>query len=91
MKNKFAPINKIPPDVFFLIPEYLEDSEDENLIKMTHVCRGWREVLIARPSLWVRLYCKNTDRTRAYIERSKSSLLELSLYKREATTYLEDA
>jgi len=49
MKNNFAPISRIPPDVFSLIPEYLEkDHLDENLITMTHVCRYWRELLIAR-------------------------------------------
>ena len=92
MKNNFAPISKIPPDVFSLIPGYLEDDEeDENLVAMTHVCRGWRELLITRPSLWTRLYCKNTDRTRVYIERSKSAPLRLSLYRRENANYLKGA
>jgi len=93
MKNSFAPINKIPSDVFSLIPGYWEDNDelDENLITMTHVCRGWRELLIARPSLWDRLGCTNTNKTRVYIERSKSSPLELSLYKHGDATYLDDA
>ena len=92
MKNDFAPINKIPSEVFLLIPEYWEsDDEDEDLITMTHVCRGWREILIARSSLWTRLFCANTDKTRFYIERSKVSPLCLSLYKSRVTTYLESA
>jgi len=92
MKNHFAPISKIPSDIFSLIPGYLEDHDvDENLITMTHVCRGWRELLIARPSLWVRLYCESTDKTRVYIERSKSAPLELVLVKCGNVAYLEDA
>jgi len=97
MKNNLAPINRIPPDVFFLIPEYLDgdddddDDDDQNLIAMTHVCRSWRELLITRPSLWTRLYCENTDRTRVYIERSKSAPLELFLYGGGDRTYLEEA
>ena len=92
MKNNFTPINKIPLEVFSLIPGYWEsDNEDEGLITMTHVCRGWREVLIARSSLWTRLFCTNTDKTQVYIKRSKASPLELSLYRSEVVTYLEDA
>ena len=92
MKNNFAPVSKIPPAVISLIPAYLEDDEeDESLVAMTHVCRGWREPLITRPSLWTRLYCENTDRTRVYIERSKSAPLRLSLYRRRNANYIEDA
>jgi len=81
MKNNFAPINRIPSDIFSLIPGHLEDDcKDENLVTMTHVCRAWRELLITRPPLWTRLDCANADKTWVYIERSKFSPLELSLY-----------
>ena len=94
IKNNFAPVNRIPSDVFSLIPKYLEESEmDENLITLTHVCHGWRELLVAHPLLWTRMDCANIDKTRVYIERSKSSPLEISLsfFKRGKATYLEDA
>ena len=52
---------------------------DRNAIALTHVCRSWREVLIADSSLWTRFDCKNVDKTRVYIERSKSSGLDISL------------
>jgi len=92
MKNNFAPISKIPSDVFSLIPGYFTGRDvDENLITMTHVCRGWRELLIAHSSLWARLDCKNADKTRVYIERSKSAPLDLILFEFRDTTYLEDA
>ena len=92
MKNNFAPINRIPSEVFFVIPEHLEEDElDENLIALTHVCRGWRELLIARPSLWTRLDCTNIDKTHVYIERSKISPLDLSLRRGGNIPYHEDA
>jgi len=91
MKNNLAPINQIPSEVFSLLPEYLEGYHgDEGLISMSHVCRSWRELLIARSSLWAHLDCKNTDKTRVYIERSKSSPLELSLFKYRSADYIED-
>jgi len=80
MKNTFAPINRIPPEVLTLIPDYWEDnSDDRALIRLTHVCRGWRELFVSRPSLWTRLDCIHVGKTRAYIERSKTSPLEICL------------
>ena len=80
MKNTFAPINKIPQEVLSLIPDYWEDSSrDEGLIKLTHICRSWREVFTLYPSLWTRLDCISADKVRTYIERSKSSPLDIHL------------
>ena len=92
MKNSFAVINRIPSDVFSLIPEYLEENYvDRGLIAMSHVCHCWRELLIARPPLWIRLGCESTVKTRVYLERSKLSPLELSLCKYGNMAYVEDA
>jgi hypothetical protein len=79
-KNTFALINKMPLDVLTLVPHYWEDSNrDKNLIKLTHVCHSWRVVFTSHPSLWTRLDCTNIDKTRVYIERSRSFPLEVSL------------
>ena len=103
VKNAFAPINRIPPEIFSLIPDYCEyddddddDDEDEgdadqDLITLTHVCHGWRDIFISRSSLWTQLDFENVDRTRTYIQRSKSSPLEVYLEKDEDSTYLDDA
>ena len=92
MKNSFSPINRIPPGLFLLILKHWGKHDiDKNTITLTHVCRGWRDVLIADPSLWTHLDCTNVEKTRVYIERSKSSHLEISLRKSENATYLEDA
>ena len=76
IKNTFAPINRVPPEVFSLIPDHCET--DEELIKLTHVCHGWREILISRASLWTPLDCRNLDKTGVYIQRSRGSPLEIS-------------
>jgi hypothetical protein len=81
LKNSLAPINKIPPEVLSLVPDYFdEDWMDENLIALTHVCRGWRDAFISRSSLWTRLYFTNVDKTHTYIQRSRTSPLEFHIY-----------
>ena len=75
LKNSFAPINRIPPEVLSLIPDYFhEDDMDEGLLDLTHTCRGWREVFISHSSLWTKLNFANLDETRTLIQHSKSSL-----------------
>jgi hypothetical protein len=92
MKNHFAPINRVPPEVFSLIPKYLDKRDmDKALTALTHTCRSWRELLVACPSLWARLDCANVDRTRVYVERAKSSPLEITLYWDRVTSHPEDA
>ncbi|KAF9641910.1 hypothetical protein BDM02DRAFT_3075831, partial [Thelephora ganbajun] len=91
MKNNFAPINRIPPEIFSLIPRHLNERDvDKNLITLTHVCRGWREVLIGDSSLWTRLDCVDAEKTRAYIERSKFLPLEFALCRHGYSPYRED-
>ena len=94
LKNSFAPINRIPPEVLSLIPGYFnddEDSTDQDLIALTHVCRGWRHTLTSCSSLWTRLDCMDIDKTHTYIQRSRSSPLEICLMKVQGTSYLDDA
>ena len=77
IKNTFAPINRVPPDVLSLIPDYFEDEADEEPITLTHVCRHWREIFTSRGSLWTFLDCMDLDKTRVHLERSKASPLEI--------------
>lgn len=80
MKNSFAPINRIPPEVLSLIPDYYcEGAVDRAPTALTHVCRSWREIFTSRSSLWTTLEFTNIDKTRAYIQRSRSSPLDLHL------------
>ena len=89
-KNLFAPINKIPHDVLFLLPGYYDENyTDQDLITLTHVCRGWRGIFTSCSSLWTRLDFTNVDKTRTCIERSQSSPLEIYLEDDEDIEYLD--
>ena len=91
-ENALALINKIPPEILSLIPNYWEDSDrDTCLIGLTHVCRSWRELFTSFPLLWNRLDCTSIDKTKIYIERSKSSPLEIYLERSEDRSYREEA
>ena len=92
MKNTLALINKIPSDVLSLIPNYWEDSNrDTSLIRLTHVCRSWRELFTSCPLLWACLDCSSVDKTKTYIERSKSSPLEICLWLGNSPSHPEEA
>ena len=92
MKNTSAPINCIPPEVLSLIPDYWEHRHAEkDTIALTHVCHRWREVFTSRPSLWTHLDCRNADKTRVYIERSKSLPLKITLSEFYRAEYCDDA
>jgi len=56
-----------------------EDEDDEALITATHVCRAWREFFISHPSLWTNFDCESADKTRVYLERSKTSPINVWL------------
>jgi hypothetical protein len=89
VKNMFAPINRIPQEIFSLIPDYRD--MDEALVALTHVCCSWREQLISCSSLWSSLNCASVDRTRVYLERSKTSPLDICLGGKGRAPFLHDA
>ena len=72
MKNSLVPINRIPPEVFSLIPDCYENRTDRHLLALTHVCQRWRDIFTSRASLWTQLDFANADKTRTYIRRSQS-------------------
>ena len=79
-ENILAPINKIPPEILALIPDFWDTRHrDEGVITLTHVCHAWREIFVSRSSLWTNFDCLDEEKTRVYFERSKSSPIDLSL------------
>jgi len=83
-RNTIAPINRIPPEILSLIPDFFDvDKRGEDVIALTHVCRAWRKVFTSRPALWVNidLDSMGEDQALVYLERSKSSPINLSLYR----------
>jgi len=78
MKNTLAPVNRIPLEVPPLIPDCC-DTDDE-LVALTHVCRG----------SWTCLGCASVEKTRVYLERSKTFPLEIWLGGEDRPPVLND-
>jgi hypothetical protein len=78
-----------PSRSFSPIPGY--HGMEKAPIPLTHVCRGWREQLISCPSLWTFLDCASVDQTRVYLERSKTSPLDIYFGRMEYNPFLNDA
>ena len=77
-----APIDRIPPEILALIPDFWEtDERDQDVITLTHVCRAWRDIFISRSSLWADIRCDDREKSLVYFERSRSSPISLSLYR----------
>jgi hypothetical protein len=51
------------------------------VIALTHVCRAWREAFVSRSPLWTDFNCAYAEKTRVYLERSKSSPINVRLYE----------
>ena len=84
-RNSAAPIHRIPPEILTLLPDFWDTQErDQDVIVLTHVCQAWRQLFTSRSSLWAVLDCTNADKTRVYLERSKSFSLNLSLCRRDS-------
>ena len=81
LKNRIAPINQIPPEILSIVPDFWDvDDRDEDVIALTHVCQAWREVFVSCPTLWTNINgMEAPDKTRVYLERSKSSPIDLLL------------
>ncbi|KAF9650943.1 hypothetical protein BDM02DRAFT_3111242 [Thelephora ganbajun] len=82
-RNRLAPINQLPREVLTLIPDFWDGREREKIaITLTHVCRAWREIFVSRASLWTDFHCMDADKTRVYLERSKSCPINLWLERK---------
>ena len=78
------PISRIPPEVLTLIPDFWKrPGKDKAVIALTHVCKAWREMLTSRSSLWTNFVCLDGEKTRTYLERSKSSPIDLQMDREE--------
>ena len=52
------------------------------MIKWSQVCRHWRDTFTGTPALWTYFGCKDLARTRAFIERSKSTPIRVRLSRK---------
>jgi len=78
LMNTIAGIDRLPPEVLALIPAYLPSPRE--LISVTHVCRRWRNVFVASPSLWTALNNKEMhhDALAAYLARCGGAEIDLT-------------
>ena len=85
-RNSLVRINQIPPEILTLIPDFWDATRKyQDLIALTPVCRAWRKAFISRSSLWTGFNLAgfnraNADKTRVYLEHSKSSPINISLW-----------
>ena len=78
--NSLTPVNRIPSEILALLPDSWDtDYKDQGTIVLTHVCRAWREIFTSRSSLWADFNCMDVNKTHVYLERSKSSPINVSL------------
>jgi hypothetical protein len=47
------------------------------------VCRAWRAIFTSRSSLWTDFDCEDAEKTRIYLERSKSSPISVQLVRED--------
>ncbi|KAF9782925.1 hypothetical protein BJ322DRAFT_1073373 [Thelephora terrestris] len=76
IKNRFAPINQIPPETFALTATFLTKQRD--VLNATAVCKQWRATLLSFPQVW-RKAGGDLSELEAYLERSKSIPIEVYL------------
>jgi len=82
--KRFAPINRVPPEILALIPDFWSaDVRDQAIIALTHVCRAWREIFTSRSDLWADFDCENIDKTLVYLDRSGFSPISIRLERDE--------
>ena len=58
-------------------------DRNQDVIALTHVCKAWRKIFTSCPSAWTDFDCEDADKTRVYLERSKSSPIDLRLERVE--------
>ena len=79
-----APINKLPNDIFTLLPDFLDKRAKKKMaVTLTHVCQAWREIFVTCVPLWTDFDCKDAHKTRVYFERSKGYPINLWLEKKK--------
>jgi hypothetical protein len=90
LESILQPINRLPRDVFVLIPRFFTNWEDEwstfamnkPFITMTHVCRSWRYVPLSTPGLWSQLdfSTSGSKQAKGFLRRSGNHLLDIHQY-----------
>jgi F-box-like len=103
VRNAVIPINKLPMEiignVFSFLPDFVPSPDTFEFrydppfyrwITTTFVCRRWRAVALSFPSLWTIIDTSRMDATRAFIERSRQSPIDIYLRRSKKWSSYED-
>jgi len=87
LESTLQPINRLPKDIFALIPQFFASEREDYdafptntyLITMTHVCRSWRTVLLSTPALWTQINfsISKSKQATAFLDRSGEQLIDV--------------
>jgi len=72
-----SPTYCLPSELLPLVASNLENDTD--LVRATHVSHHWRNTLYSHPTLWSHLDFEDTGRALAFLEKSKSTPLHVTL------------
>ncbi|KAG8819349.1 hypothetical protein FRC17_010478, partial [Serendipita sp. 399] len=77
-------ISGLPLELLVLIFEELVESRQMSPVKLSHVCRHWRQAILGMTKMWSRLvlssdWKKIRARTSAWMDRSHGRLVELKV------------
>ncbi|KAA1467742.1 hypothetical protein DENSPDRAFT_261064 [Dentipellis sp. KUC8613] len=95
--NRTRPIVALPPEILVLIftslqlsaPSYRKKSRTVlGWVRITHVCRRWREVAISSAILWTHISDLGDNWTRVFVERARNALLCISQHKASSEAIL---
>lgn len=75
--NLARPVNRLPPEILAKVFEFRKSDTD--LIHATHVCARWRAILVSTPYLWTKVDFQDIARTSAFLARSRTSLVDVSV------------
>ncbi|KAG2009590.1 hypothetical protein CC2G_012505 [Coprinopsis cinerea AmutBmut pab1-1] len=86
-RNELAHISQFPNELLQKVFLLLRGAQPSNagyhqVIRLTHVCRRWRQVGLNQPELWAYITDDQPDNISTLLERSKSVPLTMSLYGR---------
>ncbi|KAI0762241.1 hypothetical protein C8Q74DRAFT_1336659 [Fomes fomentarius] len=88
--NALAPVNRLHTEILSMIFMLICEEDRPNvivsaspnvfvdaslLVRLTHVCRHWREVALANPALWKSFHFRCPEKSEAFLERSKGLLV----------------
>ena len=74
--NTLPKINRLPSKVLSLIPSFLTDHKD--IVFTMHVCRHWRNTIVASPPTRSSLDTAHKDLVAAYIDRCGGTPLDVN-------------